>query len=122
MQFTLTIELGNQAMQTGSDVIKSIRESLKGEEELEFDREVSGRLWDENGNIVGHWEAVDGKKLADFANSGKLFKRPMHANPYGFIEGSQHLQEIGKSGEWTVTNWPRLTAEDLTAPDWEEVE
>ena len=125
MQFTLTIELGNQAMQTGSDVIKSIRESLKGEEELEFDREVSGRLWDENGNIVGHWEAVDGKKLADFANSGKLFKRPMHANPHGFTAGSDSLKEIRTStwgGQINIcSDFPRLTREDLTATDWEEV-
>ena len=120
MQFTLTIELGNEAMQTGSDVIKSIRESLKGEEELEFDREVSGRLWDENGNIVGHWEAVEGKKLADFANSGKVFKRPDHAAPYTFgPEGRDHLKEVESDGR---KHLPRLTSDDVTATDWEEVE
>jgi hypothetical protein len=37
MKFTLEIDLGNDAMQTGTDVIKSIRESLKGEESLPLD-------------------------------------------------------------------------------------
>jgi hypothetical protein len=62
-------------------------------------------------------EPKAGKTLADFANSGKLFKRPMHFNPYTIRE---HLVEV----EWSDrgrTFLPRLTAEDLTATDWEEV-
>ena len=60
-----------------------------------------------------------GKTLADFANSepGKLFKRPMHFNPYTMRD---HLVEV----EWSDrgrTFLPRLTAEDLTATDWQEV-
>ena len=57
-----------------------------------------------------------GKTLADFAGSDEAFKRPQHGFPYAF-DGSRHLKEIinGK------TFWPRLTAEDLTATDWEEV-
>jgi len=62
-------------------------------------------------------EEPSGKTLADFAGSDKAFKRPQHGFPYAF-DGSRHLKEIinGK------TFWPRLTAEDLTATDWEEVE
>jgi hypothetical protein len=164
MKFTLEIEMGNDAMQTGADVIKSIRESLKGEEELEFDRPVSGRLWDKNGNLVGKWEASEGlkaeekketrfapegpfhmfdhlegcywvresqaavwakpqegKTLADFANSGKAFKRPHHALCYGFIETTGFLKEFDcPEGDGPIT-LARLTAEDLTATDWEEV-
>ena len=66
-------------------------------------------------------EPREGKTLADFADSGKAFKRPMHANAYGFPAGCEHLQEISKEGEWIIHKWPRLTAEDLTATDWEEV-
>jgi hypothetical protein len=48
-------------------------------------------------------EPQAGKTLADFAKTRTpLFKRPMHRNPYGFTAA-------------------RLTAEDLTANDWEEV-
>ena len=43
-------------MQSGADVIKAIRESLKGEERLPLDIGTAGRLWDENGNLVGGWE------------------------------------------------------------------
>lgn len=63
-----------------------------------------------------------GKTLADFANSeiGKLFKRKNHAVAYTFAShGSGHLKEIMPDGTIYL---PRLTAEDLTATDWEEVE
>jgi hypothetical protein len=67
----------------------------------------------------------EGKTLADFAGSDKLFKRPMHANPHGFTAGSDHLKEIRTStwgGQVNVcADFPRLTREDLTATDWEEV-
>ena len=56
MKFVLEIELGNDAMQTGADVIKAIRESLKDEESLPLDIGTAGSLWDENGNTVGGWE------------------------------------------------------------------
>ena len=64
-------------------------------------------------------EPKAGKTLADFANSGKVFKRPQHAVSYAFTAGSQHLKEIMPDGKTTYL--PRLTAEDLTATDWEEV-
>ena len=70
-------------------------------------------------------EPQAGKTLADFANSGKLFKRPMHANPHGFTAGSDHLREI-RTSNWqgqhnVIADFPRLTREDLTATDWQEV-
>ena len=70
-------------------------------------------------------EPKAGKTLADFAHSGKLFKRPMHANPHGFTAGSDSLKEI-RTSTWgdqinICSDFPRLTREDLTATDWEEV-
>jgi len=70
-------------------------------------------------------EPQAGKTLADFANSGKLFKRPMHANPHGFTAGSDYLREI-RTSNWqgqhnVIADFPRLTREDLTATDWQEV-
>lgn len=56
MKFILEIELGNDAMQTGEDVIRSLFDSMKGEAEMKLDIGVAGRLWDVNGNIVGKWE------------------------------------------------------------------
>lgn len=58
MRLRLTILLGNEAMQTGADVIQSLRDSLKGEESLPLEPGVGGVLWDENGNTVGKWEVV----------------------------------------------------------------
>lgn len=66
-----------------------------------------------------HEQPKAGKTLADFANSGKVFKRPQHAVSYAFTAGSQHLKEIMPDGKTTYL--PRLTAEDLTATDWQEV-
>jgi hypothetical protein len=63
-----------------------------------------------------HPEPKAGKTLADFANSLNTFKRPKHGNAYVFLE---HLLEIDANGRLFL---PKLTAEDLTATDWEEVE
>lgn len=62
-------------------------------------------------------EAKIGKTLVDFAGSGpgKIFKRPKHGNAYTLRD---HLVEIDAEGR---TYRPRLTAEDLTATDWQEV-
>lgn len=59
LKFQLEIELGNEAMQIGDDVIWSIKQSLKGESHLLLGPGVSGRLWDLNGNIVGAWKVVE---------------------------------------------------------------
>ena len=68
-------------------------------------------------------EPQAGKTLADFAKTRTpLFKRPMHRNPYGFTAGGDHLREIrGLGTKDTFVDFARLTAEDLTANDWEEV-
>jgi hypothetical protein len=58
MKFVLEVELGNDAMQTGSDVLNALSDSLKDEETLPLEVGVGGRLWDENGNTVGKWEVI----------------------------------------------------------------
>jgi hypothetical protein len=92
--------------------------------------ETEGRVGDDQGQPIGSWKIEEqpkaGKTLADFAGSNKMFKRPMHRNAYGFqqlwgcCDGGQ-LREISISEAGTCADWPRLTAEDLTATDWEEV-
>jgi hypothetical protein len=69
-----------------------------------------------------HPAKKEGKTLADFAGTDKLFKRPMHRNPYAFQPHGGQLREISVSGRDTFADWPRLTAEDITATDWEEVQ
>lgn len=57
-KFTLTIELGNEAMQTGADIATALREvadkmdSAYGHHAIEAD---NGRIRDLNGNTVGKW-------------------------------------------------------------------
>ncbi len=65
MKFTLDLELDNDAMQTGADVLKALRESLKGEEGLPLEEGTAGRLWDINGNIVGGWKVASPAKEED---------------------------------------------------------
>lgn len=51
-KFTLSIDLGNEAMQTGEDVataLKAVASKLAHGED-------SGRVRDENGNTVGEWD------------------------------------------------------------------
>ena len=60
MTFTLTIELGNDAMQTGFDVADTIKREFKSfvdgcEPLVVGDR---GPLFDINGNTVGKWEVT----------------------------------------------------------------
>jgi DUF917 family protein len=52
MEFTLTIQLGNAAMQTGEDVAEAlarVADSLQGGVQ-------SGTIRDVNGNTVGSWD------------------------------------------------------------------
>jgi len=65
MRFRLKIELDNDAMQTGTDVIKALRESLKDEEKLKLDDGTAGSLWDRNGNTVGKWEVNERRSLSE---------------------------------------------------------
>ena len=65
---------------------------------------------------AGKWEIRERKTLADLAGSTGLFKRPRHAVPYCWWQDT--LREAHEDGSRCM---PRLTAEDLTATDWEEV-
>lgn len=52
--FTLTIELGNDAMQDGRDVAEVLTEIAR---KVGYVIEAtSGRIFDANGNTVGGWE------------------------------------------------------------------
>ena len=64
MKFTLTINLGNDAMRTGEDLAAALHAvadklaSLGGdpvEDLIEDDYDASGRIRDENGNTCGRW-------------------------------------------------------------------
>lgn len=65
MRFTLTIELGNEAMKTGADLSQALRDVgqrltvvLYRDVEISLATEVplSRPIKDENGNTVGKWE------------------------------------------------------------------
>jgi hypothetical protein len=62
MKFVLTIQLGNEAMQTGDDVGRALREVSGGVDHLPtFTESAIGfgkRIMDDNGNHVGSWEVV----------------------------------------------------------------
>lgn len=55
-RFTLEIELGNAAMQTGEDVAEALDRlgSVLGDM-TEPSQQGAGRIRDLNGNTVGHW-------------------------------------------------------------------
>lgn len=50
--FTLTIELGNDAMQTGADVARALREVA---DRAEWSLVGHMAIMDDNGNRVGSW-------------------------------------------------------------------
>lgn len=59
--FTLTIELGNDAMRNGSDLAHALHEvagRLDGTMAVDLPG-TEGRIRDENGNTVGRWEVRD---------------------------------------------------------------
>lgn len=57
-RFTLSINLGNVAMQTRHDIARAMRElaSALSDDLTDFE---SGRVLDDNGNTVGAWAIVD---------------------------------------------------------------
>lgn len=59
MKFKLEIELGNDAMQTPSDVRRALREIAATARFPVAGEEDEGRIGDENGNTVGRWEFVE---------------------------------------------------------------
>ncbi len=56
MTFTLTIELGNDAMQDGTDVASALRSVAKRVDGDSFTRVDGRKIMDANGNSVGTWE------------------------------------------------------------------
>ena len=60
MKFTLNIELGNDAMQTGADISDALHK-LAGKV-YGFDDAIEGErgvIMDTNGNKVGEWEVAE---------------------------------------------------------------
>lgn len=53
-EFTLTIELGNDAMQTGRDIAQALEEL--SQRLLTYTGPGDGVIIDENGNTIGKWE------------------------------------------------------------------
>lgn len=54
--FTLTIRLGNEAMQDASDVAAALRKLADKLDGNSFDTMTGGKIMDLNGNCVGKWE------------------------------------------------------------------
>jgi hypothetical protein len=60
MKFTLTIEMGNDAVQTAEDIagiLDDTSQGIRDDGELISDFKFSVR--DANGNTVGHWMVTD---------------------------------------------------------------
>lgn len=56
-QFILKIDLGNDAMQTKTDLLHAL-EQVQGDI-INWDCACSGNVRNINGNVVGHYEVVD---------------------------------------------------------------
>lgn len=61
MKFTLTIKLGNDAMQTLDDVFCSFKKSIRGlaDAQTPLAHGDSDSLRDANGNTVGQWKVTE---------------------------------------------------------------
>jgi len=60
MRFELHIELGNDRMKTISDIVRALKKTA--EKVAVYAKPLlgeGGRIMDENGNSVGHWEIVE---------------------------------------------------------------
>lgn len=55
-EFTIKIELGNDAMHHGNHVARALRIVAKKIEDLGFTCANGGGIMDANGNTVGKWE------------------------------------------------------------------
>lgn len=127
MKFKLVIDLDGvkmpkaaiaHALHGVAERLAIFNEGMAGE----MDAQIPGP----DGKAFGSWEIVEepkaGKTLADFAeqhsqNPDKVLKikRPeTHANAYIFTAYAGCVKE-------SDGRLPRLTAEDLTATDWQEV-
>ena len=71
--FRLEIEMGNEAMRTYADIAAATRRILADfANRLELLQDDAGRIYDANGNKVGHWSAdevepEDGEDTGDDA-------------------------------------------------------
>ncbi len=118
MQFTLTITLGNDAMQTLDDVITALRKSRKsladGDAPLEkHDRDV---IWDDNGNTIGEWEVTDTPSLQDLDPvDGKRF--------YRVSRGYDAVVAVPEDADkWAIREAANnATGEDFLDADYEEI-
>lgn len=59
MTFTLTIELGNDAMQTGRDVSDALKQVASKVHSCLIEEDYGNSIRDENGNKVGEWGFMD---------------------------------------------------------------
>lgn len=92
MKLTLEIELGDEAMLTGNDVINSLRDSLKGESRLALEPGVGGALWTVRGDTVGKWTVSDGKPGPEQPTAEMPL--PFGAVPYAVTKpGPQHYTD-----------------------------
>ena len=56
--FTLTIEMGNEAMRTYADIAAATRRIFADfASRTELLQDDAGRIYDANGNKVGHWSS-----------------------------------------------------------------
>lgn len=60
-RFVLKIKLGNDAMQTGEDVARALREVAEWiDDDTPFDQPEDGKtIFDVFGNTVGNWHVTD---------------------------------------------------------------
>jgi len=56
--FTLKITLGNEAMQTGSDIARALRDIADDIEDQDQMSGTGGNIMDDNGNSVGKWTGI----------------------------------------------------------------
>lgn len=61
MEFTLTIRLGNDAMQSGEDIARALGKVSTRLEGIAgaMAEDDSGRIMDTNGNAVGEWSIAE---------------------------------------------------------------
>lgn len=58
MTFTVTIDLGNDAMRTTYDIQAALQGVIRDIDEADFSAPDRGRIGDINGNTVGTWRVA----------------------------------------------------------------
>jgi hypothetical protein len=60
MEFTLKIEMGNDAMQSYADIAQAVQRIFSDfSRRYEPAEDDAGRIYDANGNKVGNWEVSE---------------------------------------------------------------